>query len=49
MANWNCEDCGMMMDADDTGEPEPCPRCGKDMVNFAGAAVKTCAVGECRG
>lgn len=49
MANWNCEDCGVMMDADDEGEPEACPRCGKDMVNFAGAALKNLCGGGVSG
>lgn len=48
MAYWNCEDCGVMMDADDEGEPETCPRCGKDMANFAGAAGRTSAAEACR-
>lgn len=49
MANWSCDDCGVMMDADDEGEPEPCPRCGKDMIAFSGAALKNLCGGGVSG
>jgi hypothetical protein len=49
MANWSCDDCGVMMDADDEGEPEPCPRCGKEMVTFSGAALKNLCGGGVSG
>jgi hypothetical protein len=49
MANWSCDDCGMMMDADDDGQAEPCPRCGKNMVTFEGAALKNLCGGGVSG
>ncbi|MEX0789668.1 MAG: hypothetical protein WD178_02730 [Actinomycetota bacterium] len=49
MANWNCDACGVMMDADDEGAPEPCPRCGKEMVTFTGAALKNLCGGGVTG
>lgn len=47
MANYKCDDCGIMLDAVDEGQTEECPRCGKEMVintggilkNFGGAGV----------
>ncbi|MEX2586757.1 MAG: hypothetical protein WD602_02015 [Actinomycetota bacterium] len=49
MANYNCEECGVMMDADDEGEPELCPRCGKQMSTFSGAALKNLCGGGVSG
>lgn len=37
------------MDAEDEGEPEPCPRCGKAMSNFTGAALKNLCGGGVTG
>jgi DNA-directed RNA polymerase subunit RPC12/RpoP len=47
VANYKCDDCGIMLDAVDEGQTEECPRCGKEMVintgsilkNFGGAGV----------
>jgi DNA-directed RNA polymerase subunit RPC12/RpoP len=47
LANYKCDDCGIMLDAADEGQTEECPRCGKEMVintgsilkNFGGAGV----------
>ena len=49
MANYTCNDCGMMMDAVDEGQTEECPVCGKPMAvntgsvlkNFGGAGMAT--------
>lgn len=49
MANWNCDACGVMMNADDEGEAELCPRCGKPMVTFTGAALKNLCGGGVTG
>lgn len=40
MANYTCEECGMMLDAVDQGQSEPCPKCGKDMVINTGSVLK---------
>ena len=32
MANWQCEECRVVLEADDEGQDEPCPRCGKNMI-----------------
>ncbi|MBW3590574.1 MAG: hypothetical protein KY393_01790 [Actinobacteria bacterium] len=40
MANWECKDCGMVLTAADEGEPEPCPKCGKDMEAVTGVVLK---------
>jgi predicted Zn-ribbon and HTH transcriptional regulator len=40
MANFRCEDCGLDMIEDDSSGPEPCPRCGKDMVRSEGVVLK---------
>lgn len=40
MANYTCSDCGMMLDAVDEGQTEPCPKCGKDMTINTGSVLK---------
>lgn len=40
MANWRCNDCGIDMMDDDLTEPEPCPRCGKEMTRAEGVVLK---------
>ncbi len=32
MADWQCRDCGLVLDAEDEGQSEPCPLCGRDMI-----------------
>lgn len=39
MANWKCEECGLDI-MDDTGEAEPCPKCGKEMTRVDGVVLK---------
>ena len=47
MANYTCDDCGMMVDAVDEGQTELCPICDQPMKvntgnfykNFGGAGV----------
>jgi hypothetical protein len=31
MANWQCPDCEIVVDASDQGQVEECPRCGLGM------------------
>lgn len=31
MANWMCFDCYLVLDAEDEGQEEPCPKCGNPM------------------
>ncbi|HEX2053967.1 MAG TPA: hypothetical protein VHJ78_09625 [Actinomycetota bacterium] len=40
MANYRCEDCGLDMMEEDTGQTESCPRCGKDMQRTDGVILK---------
>lgn len=40
MANWECEECGLTLMAEDEGKPEPCPKCGKDMEIVTGVVLK---------
>ncbi|MGQ0680436.1 MAG: hypothetical protein ACT4OM_12415 [Actinomycetota bacterium] len=47
MANYKCDDCGIMLDAVDDGQVEQCPVCDRPMnintgsvlKNFGGAGV----------
>lgn len=39
MANYRCNDCGLDL-MDDDIEPEPCPRCGKQMERSEGVVLK---------
>jgi predicted RNA-binding Zn-ribbon protein involved in translation (DUF1610 family) len=32
LANWQCEECRIVLEAEDEGQNEPCPVCGEDMV-----------------
>lgn len=40
MANWECKDCGLVLTAADEGEPEECPKCGKEMQTVTGVVLK---------
>ena len=40
MANYTCDDCGIMLDAVDEGQTEECPRCGKEMAINTGSVLK---------
>ncbi len=53
MANYVCNDCGIMLDAIDEGQVEECVRCGKPMSvntgnvhkNFGGTGIQTLGAG----
>lgn len=40
MASWKCEQCFITMDADVSGEPEICPKCGEAMVLFKRKSIR---------
>lgn len=40
MANYQCVDCGMMLDAVDEGQTEECPVCSKPMAINTGSVLK---------